>query len=91
MVESINEYFPKWIKTTNPQGGMFIWATLPQEIDIMEIYNKALKEDVAFVPGTPFFGDNNGFPAMRLSYSYSNEEKIREGIKRLSRVLNQYT
>lgn len=90
MINGIKEHFPKDIKFTYPQGGLFTWVELREDLDAAVIMEEALKENVAYVPGGSFFpngGKNNFF---RLNYSNMSEEKIVEGIKRLGKVLNKY-
>ncbi|MCD1295146.1 aspartate aminotransferase [Methanocella sp. CWC-04] len=83
MVSMIEKYFPGDVKITRPEGGMFIWATLPEGISSMELFDIAIKEKVAFVPGRAFFADGTGDNTMRLNYSSSSEDRIEEGVKRL--------
>jgi len=89
MIASIEEHFPKEVKFTRPEGGMFLWVTLPQRLSALDLFELAVKENVAFVPGTPFFVDGGGTNNMRLNFSNSDEEKIQEGIKRLGRLINK--
>jgi 2-aminoadipate transaminase len=72
---------------TKPQGGLFLWATFPEYIDAAEVLKAALKEKVAFVPGTSFFADDTGRNTARLNFSYCDEKKIEDGIHRLSVAL----
>ena len=87
MIETIEKEFPDSVTFTRPQGGFFIWVTLPEGIDAMEVFRKAVEEKVAFVPGGPFFTDESNNNYMRLSYSKVPEDKIVEGVKRLGKVL----
>jgi len=89
MIAAIEEHFPKEVKITRPDGGMFLWVTLPEKLSALELFELAVKENVAFVPGTPFFVDGGGTNNMRLNFSNSDEEKIQEGIKRLGRLINK--
>ncbi|MCX7747774.1 MAG: PLP-dependent aminotransferase family protein [Clostridia bacterium] len=89
MVEQIQRLFPEEIKYTKPEGGMFLWATLPQGIKAMEVFEEAIKENVAFVPGNPFYTGEMAEETMRLNFSNSDEGRIEEGIKRLSKVLKK--
>ena len=91
MVEAIKEFFPKGIKHTTPQGGMFLWVTLPQGVSSMELFDKAIKNKVAFVPGDPFYVTERNVNALRLNYTNASPETIREGIKRLGNILQEYT
>ncbi|MGQ9603909.1 MAG: aminotransferase-like domain-containing protein [bacterium] len=87
MMEAMQEYFPKGVKWTKPQGGLFMWVELPQHMDAWKLLERAEKEKVAFVPGSVFFPDESGRNTMRLNFSNSTPEKIREGIRRLARVI----
>ena len=83
MIEMIKKYFPDNVKYTEPEGGMFLWVTLPEGISSFELFEKALDENVAFVPGEAFYSDNPELNTLRLNFSNSNMEKIEEGIKRI--------
>jgi len=83
MVEMIGKYFPEEVLITKPEGGMFLWATLPETVSSMELFDVAIKEKVAFVPGRPFYVDGSGENTLRLNFSNSDEARIEEGIKRL--------
>ncbi|MCP4130588.1 MAG: PLP-dependent aminotransferase family protein [bacterium] len=87
MVQSIEQYFPEEVSTTSPEGGMFLWATLPQGMSSMELFEIARKENVVFVPGNPFYPDGKDRNTLRLNFSCVDEETIEEGIKRLGRVI----
>lgn len=87
MVSMIAEHFPAQIKYTNPDGGMFLWITLPEGMSALEMFELAIKEKVAFVPGNPFYVDGGGNNTLRLNFSNSDEEQIEEGIKRLAKIM----
>ncbi len=89
MVKIIEETFPPCVTITRPEGGMFLWATLPEGFSTMDLFQIAIKENVAFVPGDPFFTDGGGSNAMRLNYSNSDDERIVEGITRLSKAIRR--
>ena len=89
MVSMIAEYFPEEIKYTKPEGGMFLWITLPEGISSLDLVNLAIKENVAFVPGNAFYVDGGGNNTLRLNFSNSDEEKIEEGIKRLAKIMKK--
>lgn len=91
MVEAIKEYFPDAVTYTQPEGGMFLWVTLPENISAMELFHKAIEKKVAFVPGDPFYTNKKNVNTLRLNYSCSDEETIRIGIKRLGEVLKNYS
>ena len=90
MIEAIEQSFPKLLKYTNPKGGLFMWVELPQHIDAATLLVEALKENVAFVPGAPFFANGGNHNYLRLNYSNMSEENIKIGIHRLGTVLNKF-
>ena len=87
MIAALEKYFPSEIQFTRPEGGMFLWLTLPEGRNAMELFDLAIKENVAFVPGNPFYIDKTEVNTCRLNFSCSNEAEIEEGIRRLSGVL----
>ncbi len=89
MVNSIEKYFPEGVTCTKPEGGMFLWVTLPEGVSSMELFDLAIKENVAFVPGEAFYADDPEINTMRLNFSNSDEKSIVEGIKRLSNALEK--
>jgi len=90
MMDAIKQYFPADVKIAESEGGMFLWMTLPKGMSAMDLFDKAIKEKVAFVPGKPFYvGDENEENTMRLSYVTVDEATIMIGIKRLGRCIKQ--
>lgn len=89
MLSALAEYFPLEVSWTKPQGGFFVMATLPEYIDTQEMLFDAVKENVAYVPGSPFFADGQGKNTMRLSFCYPSQEDIKEGIKRIGKVIEK--
>jgi len=87
MLESLEKHFPPQATWTHPEGGLFVWATLPDYIDTDDLLAKALREDVAFVPGHAAYVDGRGRSSMRLNFSGVTEEEIREGVRRIGRVV----
>ncbi len=90
MIAALERHLPAGISFTRPQGGMFIWVTLPETADAMAILKDAVAQKVSFLPGAPFFTDGDGQRYMRLSYSQADEATIEEGIARLARVVLQH-
>jgi len=85
MLATMQEYFPKEVQWTRPQGGLFLWVTLPEGMDCDRLFKAAVDQNVAFVPGYCFFPDEaDGYRNFRLNFSSSKPEAIREGIRRLS-------
>ena len=89
MLDALAEDFPPQAEWTRPAGGLFIWATLPDFIDTTDLLARALRENVAFVPGEGAFLDGRGRSSMRLNFSGSNEDEIREGIRRIGEVIKE--
>jgi 2-aminoadipate transaminase len=87
MLTAIKEYFPKDVKYTTPQGGMFMWATLPNGQSSLDLFQKASQKKVAFVPGDPFYTSLTNAPTLRLNYTNSDPETIYKGIKRIASVM----
>ena len=90
MVNMIEECFPEEVTFTRPEGGMFLWVTLPEGFSSMALFELAVDKKVAFVPGMPFYVDGSGDNTMRLNYSNSDESGIREGIRRLGACLDVF-
>ena len=90
MLRGLEEYAPSEIKWVKPEGGMFLWVTLPETIDSGDLLTKALKKRVAFVTGKAFYADpRDGKNAMRLNFTHPSDDTITEGLKRLGSVMNQ--
>lgn len=84
MVKAMKKYFPSNIKFTIPKGGMFSWVTLEEGKSSIELFNKAIEKNVAFVPGDPFYVHEKNVNTLRLNYTNADSETIEEGIKRLA-------
>jgi DNA-binding transcriptional MocR family regulator len=82
---------PTGTQWTRPAGGLFVWATLPDDLDSKAMVPRAIAARVAYVPGTGFYADGSGQKHMRLNFSYPDPERIREGIRRLAGVIEQET
>jgi 2-aminoadipate transaminase len=89
MLDSLAEHFPREAEWTHPQGGLFIWATMPPYIDTTDLLARALREHVAFVPGRAAYVDGRGASEMRLNFSGVDEDMIREGIRRIGEVVRE--
>ena len=87
MVDAMKKYFPEEVTFTNPEGGLFLWVTLPEGLNARDIAVKAIEQKVAFVPGGAFYPESPEENHFRLNYSCMPEDKIEEGIKRLGDVL----
>ena len=87
MIACFRKYMPEGVSWTEPQGGLFLFVTLPSFLDADEIFRKAIEKNVAFVAGSSFFCNNSGHNTMRLNFSFSNKEEIETGVGRLSQVI----
>lgn len=87
MLRTLSEYMPKSVSWTRPEGGLFLWLTLPKHMDAAQLLPKALENKVAYVAGVDFYPDGNVFNDMRLNFSYSTKEQIVEGLKRLAQTI----
>jgi len=89
MLDALADYFPPQAEWTRPGGGLFIWATLPDFIDTDDLLVRALRDNVAFVPGSGAYLDGRGHSSMRLNFSGSDEERIREGVRRIGEAIKE--
>ncbi len=88
MLAALREHFPAQATWTEPEGGLFIWATLPDYIDTGDLLARALRENVAFVPGqSAYVDESRGRSSMRLNFSGVGEEEIREGVRRIGKTI----
>ncbi|WP_241987679.1 PLP-dependent aminotransferase family protein [Cryobacterium sp. TMT1-66-1] len=86
MLAALEEYLPD-LTWTNPTGGFYVWVTLPEQLDSKAMLPRAVKELVAYTPGTAFYADGDGRQNMRLAFCYPTPESIRVGIRRLATVI----
>jgi 2-aminoadipate transaminase len=89
MLDALAEHFPREAEWTHPQGGLFIWATMPPYLDTTDLLARTLEEHVAFVPGRAAYVDGRGGSSMRLNFSGVSEDQIREGIRCIGEVVRQ--
>ncbi len=89
MLSSLDEFFPKEVTWTRPEGGLFLWLTFPKHVSGRDLAAKAIEKKVAFVPGGAFFPHPGNENFARMNYSAANEEKIKEGIQRLAEALKE--
>lgn len=90
MLDALEEHMPQGVKWTHPQGGLFLWATLPHGLDSTEILKDAIKQKVAYVPGDSFHPNGGGKDTIRFNFSYCKPDLINEGIFRLGGVLKNW-
>ncbi|MBC8394300.1 MAG: PLP-dependent aminotransferase family protein [Deltaproteobacteria bacterium] len=89
MLHSIKKYFPKSVKYTKPEGGMFLWVELPQNITSLELFELAVEDKVVFVPRDPFYVNKTGTNTLRLNFSCVDEDTIATGIQRLGNAIEK--
>ena len=89
MLDALAKSFPSQAEWTRPAGGLFVWATLPEYIDTTDLLARALRDNVAFVPGSGAYLDGRGRSSMRLNFSGADETEIREGIRRIGEVVKE--
>ncbi|RBA23683.1 PLP-dependent aminotransferase family protein [Herminiimonas fonticola] len=87
MLDALTEFFPAGVTWNKPEGGMFIWVTLPEHIDGMQLLEEAIAQNVAFVPGAPFYANEPQKNTLRLSFVTVPPEKIREGVSKLAKLI----
>jgi 2-aminoadipate transaminase len=89
MLEALEEHWPEGTSWTHPEGGLFLWARVPERINTRDFLEKAVTAKVAYVPGFAFYPEEGGEHTMRLNFSNANEEMINEGIYRLGAALKE--
>jgi len=87
MLDAMAQHFPASVEWTKPEGGMFIWVTLPKHIDAMKLLDEAIAQKVAFVPGSPFYANDPATNTLRLSFVTVPPERIRHGIEILGKLI----
>ncbi len=89
MLEALETSMPTGAEWTRPRGGLFLWATLPPQLDTTNLLARALRSNVAFVPGRAAYVDGRGGDSMRLNFSGVDEPEIREGVRRIGAVVTE--
>ncbi|MFC2103986.1 PLP-dependent aminotransferase family protein [Bacteroidota bacterium] len=89
MLNAFKEFMPKGVRWTEPEGGLFLFLTLPENMNAEILFHKALENNVAFVLGSVFHCDGSGKNTMRINFSYMPKEKTREGVKRLAKAIKE--
>jgi 2-aminoadipate transaminase len=87
ILAALSEHFPGDVRWTHPEGGFFVWVTLPAHLDTRALLAEAVERGVTFVPGTDFYPDGRGANCLRLAFCYESPEQICEGVRRLAEVL----
>ncbi len=89
MLDALEDYFPDGVRWTRPDGGMFLWVTLPEGMDAEKLFKKAIEKRVAFVIGAAFFPNRDHRNTLRLNFTYPSEEEIKEGVRRLGQAIKE--
>lgn len=89
MLAALERHMPRGVQWTKPEGGLFLWVRLPEQLNAKDLVPKAIERKVAYVAGSPFHCDGTGHNTMRLNFSFSSEEQINEGIRRLGETLTK--
>jgi 2-aminoadipate transaminase len=89
MLGALERYFPKGAEWTHPEGGMFLWATLPKKIDTLKMLPKALERKVAYIHGRQFYPNGGGENEMRMNFTHPADELIVEGVRRLGGLIEE--
>jgi 2-aminoadipate transaminase len=85
-LQTMEKFFPPemGVTWTKPEGGLFLWVTVPEHIDTNDLFMEAIKFKVAFVPGDAFYGENPAKNHLRINFSFASKEQLAEAVKRLS-------
>ena len=89
MLAALDEYMPAGLSWTRPEGGFFVWVTLPEGVDTYPLLKKAIDAGVVFIPGAAFTHSDDPSNKIRLAFSAVPPESIREGVRRLAPVLRE--
>jgi 2-aminoadipate transaminase len=87
MLKALTDFFPASVTWTKPEGGMFIWVTLPKHIDTTKLIDEAIAQHVAFVPGAPFYANEPEHNTLRLSFVTVPQDRIRTGVEILGKLI----
>ncbi len=87
MIQSFEEFMPEGVRWVKPEGGLFLFLTVPESLDCETLFHKAIEQKVAYVIGSAFYPDGSGLNTMRLNFSFVSGEQIVEGVSRLARVI----
>lgn len=91
MLKSIERFFPNDVTYTRPEGGMFLWAELPRRFAALDLFERAVKDKVIFVPGDPFYVNKTRMNTLRLNFSCVDENSIELGMERLGNAIGELT
>lgn len=88
-LSALAQHFPADATWTHPDGGFYVWVTLPERFDMRALLPKAVERKVAYVPGTAFYPDDRGANQLRIAYCYPEATDVAEGVKRLGELLKE--
>jgi 2-aminoadipate transaminase len=89
MMKAFEDYLPEGVTWTNPEGGLFLFVSLPEWMDAEDLFLTAVENNVAFVIGKVFHCDESGKNTMRINFSFASQEEIVEGVKRLGKAIKE--
>lgn len=89
MLQMLKEHMPEGVSWTHPEGGLFLWLTMPKQLDAAKLLPRALENNVAYVSGVDFYPQADVHNDMRLNFSYSSREQIIQGVKRLAQTIKE--
>ncbi|PKK81520.1 MAG: aminotransferase, partial [Thermoplasmata archaeon HGW-Thermoplasmata-2] len=89
MIGAMRKYFPEEVKYNVPKGGMFIWARLPRNVNVREMFPRAVEQNVSYVPGDAFYPNGDGKNCMRLNFTNATDDLIEEGMRRLGKLIKE--
>ena len=89
MIALLEKYMPEGVSWTHPEGGLFLFLTLPESVDTVALYEKALSAGVAYVAGSFFYPDGSHRNTMRLNFSFLDKDKMEDGIRILSQIITR--
>lgn len=89
MLNAFRRYMPRGVTWTEPEGGLFLFVTLPEHLDAQALFDIAIENNVAFVPGTVFYCNGKGNNTLRINFSFMSKEMNEEGVKRLATAITQ--
>ena len=90
MLDMLEDKMPEGTRWTKPEGGMFLWVWTPENVDTMKMFPRAIENGIAYVVGEAFYPDRSVKNAMRLNFTYSSDEEIKEGVDRLAKTIREF-
>ncbi|MEG1752605.1 MAG: PLP-dependent aminotransferase family protein [Christensenella sp.] len=90
MCAAIDKYFPSQVERTDPQGGLFVWITLPSGVNARDLFEECVAQNVAFVSGAPFYAEGGHENTLRMNFSMPTSEQIETGVKKMGRLIKEF-